>query len=112
MRSGQKRSMTKNVNWQQDAENVLHMILDSVDSVPFRSPVKTADFPVSAFCYFGRNRLVCNLTCRLVIWQQEALGIDNGPTVWDFGFPGMYQSDDHPGSPVYRTCLLNAIQFV
>jgi len=32
--------------WQQEAQNVLQMIVDSPDSVPFRNAVNIDDFPV------------------------------------------------------------------
>ena len=34
------------VTWQQEAENVLQMIVDSPDSVPFRNAVNIDEFPV------------------------------------------------------------------
>ena len=43
------------VTWQQEAENVLQMIVDSPDSVPFRSAVNIEEFPVCnqhLFCRF------------------------------------------------------------
>ena len=34
------------MTWQQEAENVLQMIVDSPDSVPFRNAVNIEEFPV------------------------------------------------------------------
>jgi len=40
-------STERAVTWQQEAANVLQMIVDSPDSVPFRSAVNIEEFPVS-----------------------------------------------------------------
>lgn len=39
-------SAERAVTWQQEAENVLQMIVDSPDSVPFRNAVNIEEFPV------------------------------------------------------------------
>jgi len=39
-------SAERAITWQQEAENVLQMIVDSPDSVPFRNAVNIEEFPV------------------------------------------------------------------
>jgi len=45
-RQHRSTSTERVVTWQQEAENVLQMIVDSPDSVPFRNVVNIDDFPV------------------------------------------------------------------
>jgi len=49
-------STERAVTWQQEAESVLQMIVDSADSVPFRSAVNIDEFPVrnASSSFYGR----------------------------------------------------------
>jgi len=68
-------SSERSITWQQEAENVLQMIVDSPDSVPFRSAVNIEDFPVcniAAVYYWCFKHTSLSkpfyVTCSLTVW--------------------------------------------
>jgi len=77
-------STERAVTWQQEAENVLQMIVNSHDSEPFRNAVNIDEFPVCSghlliylHCSHSIGRVcvtdgvrpsVCCLSCLLLLW--------------------------------------------